>query len=283
MMHDSSVAPRRRRLLKSGALSVALAAAGSPRAEAAAAARPDRALWISWYDLPEDGRERYLAWLHGRFIPTITKHAGVITAAHYATVERSNVRTIRRDDAKDERLDTNVPKGNRYILIVAAENANIFGNALPLVQRLGLSQEDANMLALKSGERVNIMVEAARVNGPETPVGTDAVSFSPCIQLGSFNCAYEDQDEVLAWYAQSRMPAMATLPGSVRTRLLASVSGWAKQAILYEFTSLQARNTHYLRLEDGKPDMKAWSDRIVPKLIHAPGSSNLAQRIWPAV
>jgi len=50
-----------------------------------------------------------------------------------------------------------------------------------------------------------------------------------------------------------------------------------------EFTSLETRNRYYMTLEDGRPEMKAWADRIVPKLIHAPGSANLATRIWPPI
>ena len=78
------------------------------------------------------------------------------------------------------------------------------------------------------------------------------------------------------------MPAMAKLKGCVRARKLASVAGWAKQSILYEFTSLAARNEYFTRHEDAHPDMIAWGDKMVAQLTHAPGSANLAQRIWPA-
>ena len=72
-------------------------------------------------------------------------------------------------------------------------------------------------------------------------------------------------------------------PACVRTRKLASVAGWAKHSIFYEYSSLEARNKSYLTIEEGNPQAKAWADRMVPKLIHAPGSANLATRIWPAV
>ena len=88
--------------------------------------------------------------------------------------------------------------------------------------------------------------------------------------------------QVEAWYAQWRMAKMRTTPGCTRTRKLASVSGWAKHAVLYEFTSLEARNRHFIAHEDLDPEMKAWSDRIVQKLVHAPGSSTLACRLWSA-
>jgi len=61
------------------------------------------------------------------------------------------------------------------------------------------------------------------------------------------------------------------------------VAGWAKHSILYEYTSLEARNKSYMSMEDGRPEMKAWADRVVAKLVHAPGSANLATRIWPPI
>ena len=63
--------------------------------------------------------------------------------------------------------------------------------------------------------------------------------------------------------------------GSVKT----SVSGWAKHACFYEFTSLEARNTHFVHYEQSHPEMEAWSKRVVRNTIHAPGSANVAQRI----
>jgi len=127
------------------------------------------------------------------------------------------------------------------------------------------------------------MVETARVSGPEEKNYKDGALTSPCIQIGTFNCAEADEEDVMAWYAQSRMPATKTLPGAVRTRQLASVAGWAKHSILYEYTSLEARNKSYMSMEEGRPDMKAWADRVVAKLVHAPGSANLATRIWPPI
>jgi hypothetical protein len=43
----------------------------------------DRALWISWHDLPDAGCDKYLAWLHGKYIPRLLRLPGVLSAAHY--------------------------------------------------------------------------------------------------------------------------------------------------------------------------------------------------------
>ncbi len=256
-------------------------------AEAASPLSPqppsDRALWISWYDLPVEGKDAYLSWAHAKYIPALLKRPGFLWAAHYASVERGSMRTIRREGATYGKEVAGVPTGDRYIMIFAAEDANVFGNPAPGALHAALPDAERKMLAMRVQERVNVMVEAARVNGPELGGYKDGMALAPCIQLGSFNCVADHEEEMLAWYAQSRMPAMAKLPGAIRTRKLASVCGWAKHAILYEYVSLQARNDNYLKMDQGDPAGKAWGDKMVPFLIHAPGSANLATRIWPSV
>jgi hypothetical protein len=242
----------------------------------------DRALWITWYDLPEKGRDDWLAWAHSQYIPALLERPGFLHVAHYASVPAGEMSRTRKEGALRHTRETNVPAGDRFILIVGAEHANTFGNPAPGSLQAALPAGMREMLARRVGVRENVMVEAARVSGPEEKGYADGVRMAPCIQIGSFNCPWEHEEEVLAWYAQWRMRAMETLPGCIRTRRLASVAGWAKHAILYEFTSREARDRYFAHHEDDRPCMKAWSDRVVPYLIHAPGSANLALRIWPS-
>lgn len=241
----------------------------------------DRAVWITWYNLPDEGREAYLSWLHGTYIPELLKRPGYLWAAHYASLEEEKI--PRRTSG--ERFTTNdpsVPTGDRYILVFGAEDTNVFGNPVPGVLHAELPAESRKMLAMRIGERVNVMTEAARVEGPEAKHYKEGMTLAPWIQLGSFQCAYQDEEDALAWYARWRMPAMSKLPGSVRTRKLASVAGWAKHAILYEFTSLAARN-HFLHTHEDGDANREWTDKVVRSLVHAPGSANVARRVWPAV
>lgn len=243
----------------------------------------DRALWITWYDLPEAGKAEYLSWLHERYIPAQLGRPGFLWAAHYACVERRNMSTMRREKGLHNTRDPSVPAGEQYILFFGAVDTAAFGASTPSAIHAALPPHERELLALRSGERVNIMAEAARVDGPERPGYAGGMGLGPCIQIGQFNCTPQSEEDMLAWYAQWRMPAMTRLPGCIRTRKLASVAGWAKHAILYEFVSLAARNQHFTRHEDQRPDMIAWGDRVVAQLTHAPGSANLAQRLWPAV
>jgi len=45
----------------------------------------DRGLWVTWYDLPDNGRDVYLSWLHETYLPSLLKRPGYLWAAHYAT------------------------------------------------------------------------------------------------------------------------------------------------------------------------------------------------------
>ena len=76
---------------------------------------------------------------------------------------------------------------------------------------------------------------------------------------------------------------MRDLPGVVRTRRLCSIAGWAKHGVLYEFTSKEEREKYFRAYENKDPAMATWTDSLRRSLIHAPGSANVAYRLWPPV
>jgi len=235
----------------------------------------DRGIWITWYDLPEEGRDAHLRWAHDTYMPRLLERPGYLWAAHYASIQKGDVR-VHTDDPS-------VPAGTRYLMLFGAECADVFGKPVPSKLHAALSAEDRGMLAMRIGERVNIMAEAGRVPGPQASRYRDGMALAPCIQLGSYNCPWQQEEQMLDWYVGTRMPAMTETPGGgVRIRKLASVAGWAKHSILYEFTSVAARHD-YFRAHQDRPDMKPWLDWVAQCLTHAPGSSSLGQRIWPPV
>ena len=243
----------------------------------------DRAYWISWYDLPRQGRESYFSWLHNTYAAAVLQRRGVLWAAHYASEDNVVPLGGGKGRVGHAKIDS-LPSGDRFILIFGAEESHDFADPSPGQFHARLPEPDRRMLAMRTGERMNIMIEEARVYGPEGKrIGSD-VTPGPCIQLGSFNSgSYEEEDEMLAWYAQWRLPSLTTLPGCVRVRKLVSVSGWAKHACFYEFTSLDARNNHFVHYESANREMEAWSKKVVRNTQHAPGSANVARRLWFAV
>ena len=238
----------------------------------------DRALWITWYDLPASGRDAYLTWLHGSYIPKLLKKPGVLWAGHYACdMSIKPLPILRHSD------DKSIPAGNSYILIFCGKDAYAFAGLTPYKLHAELPAEDKKMLAMRIGERVNLVTEEGRADGPAVGKREGKYALSPCIQLGSFNINWPDEDEALSWYAHYRLPTLHTMPGCIGIRKMVSVSGWAKHVVLYEFVSAAEREKHF-RAHIGKdPAMAAWSETLVRKLLHAPGSPNVANRIWPPV
>ena len=138
-----------------------------------------------------------------------------------------------------------------------------------------MTAETRGMMSRRIAPRYCIFVEVERVSGPEAKTRAPGITPGPVIQLGTFNInALENEDELNAWYARSRLPLMAPMTGCVGTRKLVSISGWAKHAILYEFVSLEAVEKYFV-------DTGEWGQRVIKNLVHAPHSPSLGVRIWP--
>ena len=80
----------------------------------------DQGHWIAWYNLPAEGRDAYLSWLHGTYIPKLLKKPGILYAAHYASAKVPPSPLIPHTN------DHSVPTGNDYVLIFGAETAHAF-------------------------------------------------------------------------------------------------------------------------------------------------------------
>jgi hypothetical protein len=237
----------------------------------------DPALWITWYDLPDDRRDEYLAWLHLVHMPQLLESAGVRWAAHYAS-DAQPVHTAKKKPRRYPRPGS-VPAGHRYILLAGAESVHAFADPTPNQFEARLPEADRRMRAMRIDASSNIMIEYARIDGPDAGRREPGSALSPCIQLGSY-LFDGDEDELLAWYTQWRLPSMTRMPGCIAVRKLASVAGWAKHAILHEFTSVAARNENFVDHEARHyPEQARWSETVTGQVIHAPGSPNVARRL----
>jgi hypothetical protein len=235
----------------------------------------DRGVWITWYDLPADGRTAYLSWLHEQYLPAMLKRPGYLWAAHYAAHERAQ-----ETGGQIQHTREAIGAGYRYILLIGAEDSHVFGNPYPRQIHATLPEEGRRMLAMRQGERVNIATEAGRCDGTGYGAYREGLTTAPVIQIGSFNCPPELEEEMHAGYVQLRLPAICATPTSVRTRKLNSVAGWAKHIILYEFASPQLFERDYRAALDKSP-LGVNGNSVVPKLVHAPNGPNSAVRIWP--
>jgi hypothetical protein len=282
---------RRNFLKTAGSAAVALAAAqntfaqspnskSAPQMEHGRTAPPDRGLWITWYDLPAEGRDAYFSWLHGTYLPGLLKRPGYLWAAHYASQDleggAENSKRYRHVD------DPAVGKGYHYMLLIAATEAGVFGDPVPSLINAALPEEGKKMLAMRTGERMNLFTEACRREGTALAAYKEGMVGAPCIQVGSFDCELQFEEEMHAGYVLERLPKMCATPSCVRTRKLNSVAGWAKHGIIYEFASKEGFDRDYAPAVANSP-LGLNGHSVVPNLIHAPNGPNSALRIWPPV
>ena len=286
--HDEAARRGRRNFLKAtGGLAMALVAtkdAGGQSTSAKAGRQAgsrgdeaiDRGLWVTWYDLPESGRDDYLSWLHETYLPGLLKRPGYLWAAHYATRGSGGSAQIHHVD------DPKVPTGFRYILLIGVRDAFVLGDPVPSAIHASLPEQGRKMVAMRTGERVNLMSEAGRCEGRARNAYKEGLTGAPYIQIGSFNCPVEYEEEMHAGYVQQRLPAMCETVSCIRTRKLNSVAGWAKHGILYEFASPEGFNRDY-EAANAKSPLGVNGHSVVAMLVHAPGGPNSALRIWPPV
>jgi hypothetical protein len=242
---------------------------------------PDRAYWISWYNLPDAGREEYLTWAHEIYMPKVLAREGVLWAAHYESLAKGAFTPLGGGGRISHKKDPEgVPTGDRFIMMFGASEAYALANPTAAEFHASFDDTGRKMLAMRMEERRNIMLEEGRVEGADLVKHTPTITPAPAIQLGSFHPgSWQDDDEQAAWYARWRLPSLKNVPGCLRVRKLVSVAGWAKHACFYEFTSIEAREQHFVHYEKPNPDMVKWSTDVVRNTIHAPGSANIARRI----
>jgi hypothetical protein len=290
MKNDNSGIWRRRNFLKftTGAAMGLAASKGAhgqgavsnsaPQKNGSEKAPQDRGLWITWYDLPVEGRNAYFSWLHGTYLPAVLKRSGYLWAAHYASQDleggADNATRYKHID------DPKVGKGYHYMLLIAATDANVFGDPVPSVLNAVLPEEGKKMLAMRMGERMNLFTETGRREGRAFGAYKEGMLGTQCIQVGSFDCPTELEEEMHAGYVLERLPKMCATPSCVRVRKLNSVAGWAKHGILYEFASKEGFDRDYAPAVANSP-LGLNGHSVVPNLVHAPNGPNSAVRIWP--
>lgn len=245
----------------------------------------DRAIWATWYDLPSDGREEYLDWLHGEYLPSLQARPGIAWAAHYASdgggEGMAQVRSMFPETVPNDDLGT----GTQFVMLAGAPEPWTFLAPSIVEEQAALTGTARAMLDRRQGVRPCIFQVFAQVDGPEIAARTKGTTPAPAIQMGSFRATdLATEFDAGAWYAQYRLPAMARMTGCVATRVMVSVAGWAKFSVLYEFTSLEARMDNFEKPHEALAlDEKEWSNRVIRRLHHAPGSPTVARRIWPPV
>lgn len=221
----------------------------------------DTGIWAIWYDISPDQQAEYLDWFHRVHIPEKLSRPGYRWAAHYALVDG----------------------GPGYLALFGGENTQTFLNPSPGQLVSKQSPDTKKFIGMRQWPRSGIFALEARVEGPAAGSRDIAGTTAPVVQIGNYNAPSPAvEDDLGAWYAQERFPALAALPGCVGARKLLATVGTHKHAILHEFASLAEREQHFTPLEAQKQDPASWMGRVVPQLQHAPRSPAVGRRLWPA-
>lgn len=234
----------------------------------------DNALWATFYDLAPENRETYLAWFHDRCIPRMLSRPGYLWAAHYEQTDAGE-RFQKVLDSLTRSADPAVAGGTGFLALFGGESTRTFFAAGPEAQA-----EDAGteaMLALRLRPQEFVYTVEWRIDGPDAALRSPAGTAAPAIQTGRFDAVGAERD-LGAWYASERLPAVSRAKGSLGGRKLLASAGSPKHSILYEFSSLEDREAHFVELEE-----TPWSRRVHRYVVHAPGSPFVGRRIWPKV
>ena len=219
----------------------------------------DRGIWAIWYDLDDADWPEYAAWFHGTHIPEKLARPGYRWAAHY-------------------RLE----QGRGYLALFGGATAHTFLSPSPLQLAGRQGTETQRFVRTRRNSSSLVLSEETRVDGPDVHLrGRDGTP-GPVIQFGNYNAASPAvEDDLGAWYAEERLPLLATLPGCVGARKMLASVGAHKHAILHEFASLELREHHFGPHEAQARDPSTWMGRVRPQLAHAPRSPAVGIRIFP--
>jgi len=243
----------------------------------------DRGIWAIWYDLPEDvgARSEYLEWFHGAHIPEKLARPGYLWAAHYE-LGHGGQAFQKVVDGLVHASPPGLGRGRQFLALFGGESAHTFLNPSPGQLRERQDGLTRRMTGMRRETYACVFAEETRVNGPDVDKRGPGLTPGPAVQMGNFNVAsHAAEDDVGAWYAQHRLPFMASMPGCIGARKLLAAVGWGKHSILYEYASLEAREARFVPHESQAHDAASWTARILPQLVHAPCSPSVGRRIWP--
>ncbi|MBT3433348.1 MAG: hypothetical protein HN435_05490 [Nitrospinaceae bacterium] len=244
----------------------------------------DSGIWGVWYDLPKEGEDEYLSWLHEEHIPQALKRPDYLWAAHYRSIRNESHNSSPVQKAKRFMDEPELGRGGDYLLLFGANSAHAFLDPAPDDLLKSYDARSREMISRRQGDRTAYFTEVGRVDGPEIAQRCPDLTPAPMIQMGAYRADDENYNiDVALWYVHHRLAALPEMEGCVGARKLLSLGGWARHAILYEFISPEAREHYYQIQEAPGGDANHPTGGIVRTLIHSPDSPTLGVRIWPEV
>ena len=242
----------------------------------------DSSIWSIWHDLDASDEDEHIAWLHGVYLPSLKKLSGVLWVAHYRNVGGGQAMD-RLHERMPRSTDPDSQGGCKHIIMVGAVSAlNFFKPSIIEQESLAVG-ETRKMLDQRRRPQQFIFTEYARVNGPEWGHRMPGSMPAPGIQFGALRSrSLEGEHYAGRWYAEYRLPTMASMPGCIAARALMCNYGWPKFGVLYEFTSRNARTNNFEPYETRyqREEIGQWG-RLGEYVVHVSGSPIVGERVWP--
>lgn len=234
----------------------------------------DNAIWALFYDISPEDKAEYLHWFHSQHIPDKLQRDGYLWAAHYQVVDPGGkFRPIL--DRLHYSEDFSLCSGAGYMALFGGQTTRTFYDPSPDQLKLQQDELTRDMISKRIKPVSIIYCEEWRVHGPLPKTSDFLQSAAPVIQIGRFDSVGSELD-LGAWYAQERMCAIENTQGCIGARKLLASAGRPKHSILYEFDSMESRESHFLCLENTQ-----WTRRIHEQIIHPKDSPLVGSRIWP--
>lgn len=237
----------------------------------------DDAILAIFYDLSEESRNKYMSWFHEVYIPELLSRYDYLWAAHYEA-RPPGQRFQKVLDRLGRSNDPGQSSGTGFAALFGGESTRTFFNPNSTQRREVETSETKDMLGLRIRPRTWVYTIEWRMEGPEFHSREEMGMPASVIQMGRFNVPRNEEEDLGAWYAQERMPLVHRTPGCIEGRKLLAAAGDPKHGVLYDFLSIEARDAHFVSLEETK-----WSERVHRYVVHPPGSPFVGRRIWPPV
>ena len=240
-------------------------------------------LRADWFDLADDNKDAFWAWLHETFLPALQSASGVGWVGHYDIVEQPDRPYIEGAPKKMETDDPAVPPGRQNVILTAGVSPETFFGKDNAVDALHGSH--AAKLAERLNHRWAVFIEEQVINSPEQRAAPYGMGPPPAMQIGNYNTVTpEDEIELARWYRAERFPRVSVSRGIIRGRKLLSIAGWPKHGVLWEGTELADDEYSFEgRFVDADRD-ENWTGRhVLEYAVHAPYGPHAGRRVWPPV
>ncbi len=183
------------------------------------------AIWGIIYDLPEGGRDDYLAWFHEVHMAEKLARPGYVWAAHYEVIDPqgNHVSSLAADDVAHN------TRG--YVALFGGADTQVFLDPSPAQIKPHQTPLTREMMGKRIGQRSFIAAEEWSAQGD----GNDDRRGHPVIHLDC--CDAPGGDEAFgAWCVQVLKPATRQHPAFRRISKLLVATGPVKHVILAEFS-----------------------------------------------